>query len=77
MRAARRHPIFLVLALAAVAALGLVAVKNDWSELGLYAGMTAVIFVLGLIGALLEVRQRGPAVFGDRGGSSRAGAGQV
>jgi hypothetical protein len=51
-------------------------VKNDWSDLGLYAGMTAVIFVLGLLGALLEVRQRGPAVFGNRGDRSRAGASQ-
>jgi hypothetical protein len=64
MRPIRRHPIFLVLALAAGAALGSVAASNDWSDLGLYSAMTGAIFVLALIGALLEVRRR--ALFSDR-----------
>jgi hypothetical protein len=73
MRILRRHPTLLPLTVAASAALGVVAVAYDWSELALYAAMTALIFVLALWTVLLEVRARGPAIFGEQDDRPRAG----
>ena len=66
MRAARRHPFLILLSAAAGGALAVVAAAGDWTDPALYAGMAGVIAVLGLIGALLEVRTAGPALFSQR-----------
>ncbi len=66
MRAALRHPILIVISVAAGAVLATVATAGHWSEAGLYAGMVGVIAVLGLIGLLLEVRRAGPQLFAGR-----------
>lgn len=68
MRAARRHPFLILLSAAAGGALAFVAAARDWSDPALYAGMVGVIAVLGLVGALLEVRRAGPALFSGRDG---------
>ena len=74
MRAARRHPFLIVLSLAAGSALGVTAAAGEWSDLALYAGMVGVIAVLGLIGALLEVRRAGPELFSQRDGAHSTGS---
>ncbi len=70
MRAARRHPFLIILSAAAGGALALVAAAGDWSDPALYAAMAGVIAVLGLIGALLEIRRAGPALLSRDGGHS-------
>ncbi len=74
MRAARRHPFLIILSAAAGGALALVAAAGDWSDPALYAGMVGVIAVVGLIGALLEVRRAGPALFSQADGGHSTGS---
>ncbi len=66
MRAALSHPILIVISVAGGAVLAIVAAAGNWSDAGLYAGMAGVIAVIGLLGALLEVRRHGPELFSGR-----------
>jgi len=66
MRAALRHPILILISVAGGAALALVATAGNWSDAGLYGGMVGVIAVIGLLGALLEIRRSGPRLFAGR-----------
>lgn len=68
MRAARRHPLLIVLSAVAGGALAVLSSDGGWSDAALYAGMVGVIVVVGLIGALLELRRAGPALFSGPGG---------
>jgi hypothetical protein len=68
----RRYTFPVLLGAAAGSGLALVAYHNHWSELGLYAGMAGLIFVLALFVALLEVRKRGPELFSERPRSSQS-----
>jgi hypothetical protein len=57
MRAARRHPILVAVALAAGAVLAAIARVDGWSDAGIYAAMAVLLTVFGLIAARAIMRQ--------------------
>lgn len=74
MRVARRHPFFLASSIPFGVALGALSEANKWNDATLYGAMTIGLVFMGLVGALLLARERGPAVFGDRDDATRPSA---